>query len=142
MQKSGLAATDRIAATIYAASSFTVDVNITDGNAHLVTLYVLDYDGNNGRSERIDVINATTNAVIDSRTVSSFTAGKYLSWVVSGHVTFKITALASNAVLSGLFFDGAPAGTAGPATFIGTDTTTAGKLARYGRRRRLWLGDR
>ena len=62
----------------------------------------------------------------NSQTASSFSGGEYLSWVVSGHVMFKITALASNAVISGVFFDAAPAGTTGPATFLGTDSTTQG----------------
>lgn len=126
LQKSALTATDRIAATYFAATSFTIDVNLTDNKPHLVTLYLLDYDGNNTRAEQIDVVNPVTNATINSQTVNSFSAGKYVSWVVSGHVTFRITALASNAVVSGIFFDPAPSGTNGPATFIGTDTTTQG----------------
>jgi hypothetical protein len=129
LQKSAPATSDRIAACDYAASSFSIDVNLTDGRPHVVSLYVLDFDTNNVRSERIDVITASganTGTTLDSRTVSSFSSGKYLSWVVSGHVTFKITALTSNAVVSGVFFDPAPAGTSGPATFVGTDTTTQG----------------
>ena len=33
-----------------------MDLNLTDGQAHQVALYLLDWDDNNGRSERIDVI--------------------------------------------------------------------------------------
>jgi hypothetical protein len=126
LQKSALTATDRIAATMFAATSFTIDVNLTDGKPHLVTLYLLDFDTSNGRTEQIDVINPTTGATLNSQTVSSFSAGKYLSWVVSGHVAFRVTALTGNAVVSGLFFDPARSGTAGPATFVGMDTTTQG----------------
>ena len=126
LQKSAPTATDRIAATFSATTSEYLDVNINDGKSHRVSLYLLDFDTNNVRSERIDVIDATTGAVLDSETVSSFTGGKYLSWVVSGHVHFQITALTGNAVISGVFFDAAPAGTSGPATFLGTDTTTQG----------------
>jgi subtilisin family serine protease len=94
---------DRIAATWY-ASTFTVDLNLT-GGAHQVALYLLDWD-RNGRSERVDVLDANTGAVIDSRTLNSFTGGDYLVWDITGHVQVRLTATAGvNAVLSGLFFD-------------------------------------
>jgi hypothetical protein len=45
--------------------------------------------------------------VLDSRTLSSFHNGTYLTWYLSGHVRLRFTKLAgANAVLSGLFFDG------------------------------------
>src|SRR5262249_53788546 len=47
--------TDRIAATWYAANSFTVDVNFTDGQQHQLAAYLLDWD-RQGRSERVDVL--------------------------------------------------------------------------------------
>jgi hypothetical protein len=115
----------RLAATLYAATSFTIDVNLTDGKPHMVTLYALDWDST-ARSERIDVLDATTGKVLDTRTISAFHNGLYLSWAVQGHVQFKVTALTSNAVIAGLFFDPAPAGTSGPATFLGTDIATEG----------------
>ena len=96
--------TSRIAACWYAGSSFTVDVNLTDGQPHQVAAYLLDWDGQ-GRSERVDVIDAGTGNVLDSRTVSGFGGGEYLSWTLSGHVQLRFTDLAGpNAVLSGLFF--------------------------------------
>ena len=67
-----------------------------------------------GRAERVDVIDPATGAGLDSRTVTSFSGGTYLSWDVSGHVAFRVTSTAGpNAVLSGLFF-GSPGGPAGP----------------------------
>jgi hypothetical protein len=97
----------RLAAAWYAADSFSVNVNMTDGQTHQVALYFLDWD-NAGRSERIDVLNSA-GAVLDSRTVSSFHGGQYEVWNVSGNVTFRITRLAGpSAVLSGLFFDAPP----------------------------------
>jgi hypothetical protein len=96
----------RIAATWYSTSTFSVTVNVTDGQTHQVALYVLDWP-NAGRSERIDVLNSVSQ-VVDSRTVSAFGGGEYLVWNISGEVTFRITRLAgSSAVLSGLFFDAA-----------------------------------
>jgi hypothetical protein len=94
----------RIAAAWDAADSFSVAVNLTDGQTHQVALYFLDWN-NAGISERVDVLNSA-GAVLDSRTVSSFSGGQYLVWNVSGSVTFRITRLAGpDAVLSGLFFD-------------------------------------
>ena len=99
------ASSGRIAATWYASTSFQTDVNLIDGNVHQVALYVVDWDSA-ARSERIDVLDASNNQVLNTQTVSSFHGGEYLIWNVSGHVIFKITTLAGgNSVLSGLFFD-------------------------------------
>jgi hypothetical protein len=120
--------TDRIAATWYSPTSFTVDVNVTGGQLHQVGLYLLDYDSQ-GRSERVDVLDALSGNVLDTRTVTSFSGGKYLTWNVGGHVQFKLTNLSGpNAVLSGLFFDppGTPPAPTGSASFVGTDITTVG----------------
>ena len=99
----------RIAACWYSNSSFTVDVNVTDGQTHDIELYLLDYDHNNTRSETIQLSNAATGAVLDTETVSSFTSGVYMNWPISGNVLITITNQGgANAVLSGLFFDPPP----------------------------------
>jgi hypothetical protein len=96
----------RIAAAWYSANSFSVKINITDGQTHQVALYLLDWN-NHGRSERIDVLN-TSGQIVDSRTLSSFRGGEDLVWDVSGSITFRFTLLSGpNAVVSGLFFDAA-----------------------------------
>jgi RHS repeat-associated protein len=96
-------------------------VNLTDGVSHQVGLYALDWD-NLGRQERVEILDATTNAVLDSRDISSFANGKYLVWELKGHVKLKVTKLAgTNAVISGLFFEAD-----NNASFITTDTTTQG----------------
>ena len=95
----------RQAATWYGYSPFTVDVRLTDGAAHQVALYSVDWDIV-GRSQRIDVLNADTGAVLDTRTLTGFSGGLYLVWNLSGHVTFRLTnAGPGNAVVSGLFVD-------------------------------------
>jgi hypothetical protein len=97
--------TDRIAATWYAADVFTIDINLTDGNPHRVSLYCLDWDGL-GRSQTIDVLDAQSGALVDTQAVSNFSGGKYLTWSLSGHVTLRLTQTgANNALVSGLFFD-------------------------------------
>ena len=126
--------TGRIAACWYSATSFTVDVDLTDGQTHDLTLYFLDWD-NGGRSEQVQISNATTGAVLDTETVSSFSSGVYLEWAVSGNVLITITKLAGpNAVLSGLFFDPASTVIDTPsAAFVKQDSTTQGNwIGTYG----------
>ena len=116
LQKPG--ASDRLAAAWYAPGSFTIDVNLTDGQSHPVALYLLDWD-NAGRSERVDVLDQN-NDVLYSSTVTGFSGGQWLEWTLAGHDTLRVTSLAGpNAVASGLFFGqtGAPqlaAGGPGP----------------------------
>jgi hypothetical protein len=98
------AATDRIASTWYSPTNFTIDVNLTDGNTHQVGVYCLDWE-NAGRVERIDVTDAASGSLLDSRTISGFTGGVWLLWNLSGHVSMKVTLTAGNsAVVSGIFF--------------------------------------
>jgi VCBS repeat-containing protein len=98
--------TDRIAASWLGDHGFTLDINITNGQSREVALYMLDSD-RNGRSQRLEVIDATTDQVLDTRDVSDFGDGIYLIWNLSGHVKIRFTNLANglNATLSGIFFD-------------------------------------
>ena len=94
-------------------TSFTVNVNFTDGQTHDLTLYALDWD-NQKLSEMFQIINPATGAVLDTKTlaVSSFTQGVYLEWAVSGNIEIVVTNLSGpSAVLSGLFFDQPTTGT-------------------------------
>jgi hypothetical protein len=98
----------RVASTFYAVDnqSFTVDVNVDTASqpgGRDVSLYFLDWD-DNGRSQKVDVLDPTTGAVIDSRVVSGFRHGTYLTWHIAGNVRFRFTKLTgANPVLSGLF---------------------------------------
>ncbi len=124
--------TGRIAACWYAPSSFTVDVNLTDGQTHDLELYFLDWDSTT-RGETVQISNASTGAVLNTETVTSFHSGVYLDWAVSGNVDITFTRLAgANAVLSGLFFDPPPSAVP-TASFIKQDTTTQGNwIGTYG----------
>ncbi|MCU1257635.1 MAG: hypothetical protein JWO80_520, partial [Bryobacterales bacterium] len=107
----------QIASTWFAPAQFAFDVNITDGRTHQIALYALDWDAGS-RSETIDILDASTNAVLDSRSVASFVAGQYLVWNISGHLTIRVTNQnGPNAVISGVFFGTpqAPAITQNPA---------------------------
>jgi hypothetical protein len=95
-----------IAATWYNNSRFSLDVNLNDGSPHEVALYVVDWDLQ-GRSETVQVVDASTNTPLASTSISSFTGGAYLVWTISGHVKFNISQNSGpNAVLSGIFFGG------------------------------------
>ncbi len=102
LQKS--TAADRVAATWYTASSYTLDVNLSDGQAHQVALYALDWDARS-RAETVAVFDAQSGTLLNSQTLSNFTNGAYLVWTVTGHVTVQVTCTGPvNAVLSGIFF--------------------------------------
>ena len=99
-------AADRIAACWYSGGSFQIDLAFNDQNAHQVAIYLLDWDGyGGGRSERVEILDANNN-VLDTRTVTGFSAGHYLVWNLSGRVSIRITNTKAytNAVLSGIFF--------------------------------------
>ncbi len=136
---------DRIAATWYSGSSFTIDLNTTDQASHQVALYCLDWDSN-GRRETVDVLDPS-GAVLNTQTLNSgFTGGVYLVWNISGRVILRVTNTAggSNAVVSGLFFGSAapivPA--TGTATFVRTDTATQGNWpSTYGKDGYSVIGD-
>src|SRR5262249_10100389 len=99
-------ANDRIAARWDASSSFTIDLNLTDNASHRIAIYGLDWDNNN-RTERVDILDWTTNALLDSRTISSFSNGEYLVWDIRGHVKITVNKTAGkSAVVSGLYFGG------------------------------------
>jgi hypothetical protein len=103
LQKAG-SATDRIAATWFNGGSFSVDMNFSDTATHQLALYFLDWDG--GRTQTVSILDAVTNSVLDTQSLTSFTSGEYLLWNVTGHVIVVFTQTgAYNAVVSGLFFD-------------------------------------
>jgi NPCBM/NEW2 domain len=113
----------RAAITWFSPTSFTVDVNLTDGQVHDLELYFVDWDAA-GRVETVTISNASTGAVLDSKTISSFAAGEYLQFPVSGDIVITVTDVAAvNAVLNGIFLDAAGAATA---SLIRPDTTTQG----------------
>jgi hypothetical protein len=94
---------NRVAATWY-ATSFTVDLNITDSNTHQLALYSVDWDST-ARRQTVDILDGNGNVLNTQNLTSSFNGGVYLVWNVSGHVKIRVTQTAgNNAVLNGLFF--------------------------------------
>ena len=128
LQRPGL--TDRFAATWFSVTTFNIDVNLTDGLTHQVATYGLDWDSTR-RAQRIDVLDAVSGAVLDTRTLTAFNAGKYLVWNLRGHVTLRVTRTAGDtSAISGLFFGAAgavpPPPVAATAAFVRIDSATQG----------------
>jgi hypothetical protein len=131
-----IASTGDLASTWYSPSSFDIHINITDGKAHLVTFYALDWDNAVGndpyatRTQRFDVLSAGTGAVLATQTISSF-KGEYVSFMITGNVDVRLTNLnpqgmgGSTADVSAIFF-GAGLPTTASASLAGTDSTTEG----------------
>jgi hypothetical protein len=95
--------TDRVAGALYSNDTFTIDVTLTDGQKHQTALYLLDFD-NSGRNEKIDILDAATSRVLDSRTVSNFNNGVYAVWTLQGHVLIRVTNNGGiNPVVGGIF---------------------------------------
>ncbi len=114
---------DRRAGVWYGvATSFDIRVNFSGGQSHEVSFYFLDWDSS-GRDQTVALYDSDGTTLIDSRTVSSFTNGKYLTWNVTGHKIFRFTKNASiEATVAGIFLDPGVSGN----SFVGTDTTTQG----------------
>ena len=102
-----------IASGWYAPDSFTVRVNLTDGQQHDLDLYFLDWM-RLSRVEQVQISDAITGGRCSTpRVISSFGEGVYLDYIVSGNILITITKEAGpNATLNGLFFD--PTTTSGP----------------------------
>jgi hypothetical protein len=93
----------KIAAAWY-NTSFSLNIGFSDGSTHLVALYALDYD-HGGRVETIQIVDPSTNNVLNSQVLSNFSNGVYLIWNVTGQVQINVTSSAGpNAVISGIFF--------------------------------------
>jgi hypothetical protein len=118
-QSSG--SSSRIASAYYSFSPFTIDLNLTDGHSHRVSLYLCDWD-NYGRAETISIVDAASHAVLNTQSFSNFSKGIYATWLISGHVQIKVTYTAGiNAIVNAVFL-----GPAAVATYSGFQTTTQG----------------
>jgi hypothetical protein len=95
--------------TQYAGGSFTININITDGNSHSVSFYFLDWD-DELRAANVTITDALTGAVLSSlgfgNTVSSEANPPYLNYQLKGNVIVKVTATnGTSPAISGIFFN-------------------------------------
>ncbi|MGE3819523.1 MAG: S8 family serine peptidase [Isosphaeraceae bacterium] len=113
-------------ATTWYGEQFNLELNLTGTTPRRVALYMLDYDST-ARGQRIEILDGVTGAVLDSKNVTSFHGGTYLVWDLSGRVTIRLTKTSgNNAVVAGVFFGAGTTTATATASFVRTDTTTAG----------------
>jgi len=110
-----------------------MDINLTDGNHHQIAIYAVDWD-QRGRSETLQVLDANSGAVLDSRSISSFSNGTYAVWNVSGHVRVNVNLVSGcNAVVSGIFFSPSASVAGTSAQFLNSNSTSQGAWqSKYG----------
>ncbi|MDX1950855.1 MAG: chitobiase/beta-hexosaminidase C-terminal domain-containing protein [Verrucomicrobiota bacterium] len=95
----------RIASVWYSATELSINTSFTDTLTHRVAIYCLDWD-NLGRVQTVELFDAVSGALLDTRTISNFSEGKYLVWNIKGNVRFRFQkSVGPNAIVSGLFFD-------------------------------------
>jgi hypothetical protein len=86
------------------SNSFSFDLRLADGRNHRVALYVLNPDHSAG-SQRVDILDTATGTLLDQQVISEYSNGRYLTWVMRGRLTIRITGLDGLPALSALFFD-------------------------------------
>ena len=86
-------------------TSFDVDVQSDRAAVHQVAFYCVDWD-THGAAQRIDVLDATTSVVLDTRTIEWIQRRVSMrSGICAGHVRVRFTRTGgANAVVSGIFF--------------------------------------
>jgi sugar lactone lactonase YvrE len=95
----------RIASTYETYKSFSINMNLTDGNTHKISLYLLDWE-NAKRSEQITIVDTISQAVLSSESFSAFSGGIYEIWTVKGNVQIQVAFTGgNNAGVAGVFFD-------------------------------------
>lgn len=98
----------RVAGCWYSATSMTIDVNLTDGVAHEVAIYLCDWD-NSSRAEIVELLDGVTGAVLHSQSIVRFAGGIYIDYNLKGHFKLRVTKSAGvNAVVNGLFIAPSP----------------------------------
>jgi len=84
---------------------FDVDLNLTTNQYYQVAIYICDFNYSN-YGQTVQVLNATTGAVLDSLTVNDFTGGQYLIWTLRGHVKLRFVPLpGSSSSVNAIFLD-------------------------------------
>jgi hypothetical protein len=101
----------RNAASYYNSPDMPFTLNTTGTNYYQVALYFVDWDHQN-RQLAVEMFDAhTLDLVAPERVSTNFSGGKYLVYRYNKSVRFRFDQVrGANAVLSGIFFDPAPAG--------------------------------
>ena len=97
--------TGRIASAWAGPQQFTANLSFSDGGAHRVAFYFVDFE-DAGREQVVEILDAETGAALDRSELSEFRSGIWLSYNVSGSVIVRVTSLTdAGAVMSGVFVD-------------------------------------
>jgi hypothetical protein len=107
-------------------TNFTMDLNLADGQNHQVAFYFWDWN-NAGRTQMVQVIDATTGNLLDQQTIAGFTTGQWWVWQVNGHVQFQFSNLAGPDCLANAVVFGSGAAI----QFLGEDGATQGNWPPY-----------
>ena len=97
----------RLAATWF-GSSVPIDVSVTDGAAHRVSLYLLDWDSGGDRRQSVTVTDLQGNVLdrVDAGEIGAYDGGVVLGWDVTGQVRITSDVVAGpNAVVSAVYVD-------------------------------------
>lgn len=88
-------------------SSATFDLatlTFSDSKVHRVSVYCLGWEYPN-RAQTLEIRDAATGALLDSRNVTQYLDGVYYRWNVTGNVKIRVINTAVAPAVSGLFFD-------------------------------------
>jgi hypothetical protein len=83
----------------------TMQISALDAHPTRLSLYFHDWLGP-GRAEQIQILDAATAETLDTREITSFTEGAYLTWNIRGQVRVVIRSRNDyNTIVSAIFFD-------------------------------------
>jgi len=82
-------------------TSLIVGFNLLANATNRLTLHCA---GPDGRAQKVELVDPTSGAILDSQSLSNFGSGTYLTWDVRGPVRARMTSTATgkNAVLQGI----------------------------------------
>jgi glucose/arabinose dehydrogenase len=102
----------RTAAVWQSPTNFSVNLSLFDGELQSVSLYFVDFDWRNQRVQNVEVFDLESGELLESRIVSRFSRGIYVTFFVRGSVQFRISRVSGpDAVLGAIFIDPAAVGT-------------------------------
>jgi hypothetical protein len=82
-----------------------IDVMFSDGQAHEVSLYSFETEQAPRRFD-LEVVDALTGGIFDKRVLNDYTNGVYISYLVKGHVLFRLNpAYLENMMIFGFYID-------------------------------------
>lgn len=95
----------RSAARWHSSTSFDLDIGAAAAKEYRLSLYCLDW-ADAGISQTVEIRDAATDAVLDTRVAAGFRDGAYYRWNVSGGVKVRVIAGgAGSSAVSGVYFD-------------------------------------